>query len=561
MRKRRIGLPILLSLLILLLQEMLFLPSLSSATSLETQDVWMSGFDRQAYRNQNGNSGGFEVEAPERLAMGSPVSVRLLYEADPHQGAVPFHAEVTWGSGFKAGSYSIQLTSEIFSFMTTDTRTFAATRPEFSGGSYTSPTTGRLDLFEMFEVAALTDLWIKFRIVDEKGIILEDEAYDWSNLTTEGTDVYEVTPDSDEIRLDLYVGLSKDDETVSEEEMDQARQMMASGAHDVTFSISTGGGGVLHASATQTVSQADYDPQQAADEAAAYNLYVSSYGKIIGAALNGGTGTVTLKSSLFGGPYLTEHVWQHMFMGAYMAYPNTSIVRTLPVAPATPLPSAEPVPAIPGETPVAGLEEEAEPEPDEDSHPLLPIAAAGAAGTGALGLMGALIAALHARDYAALKPILQQLAKHGGSVGAGTLTVQQLAAPSGEAAASQVAKAASKRFLPFLYLRFHRHTFLLRREIGDTGEGELMRRVKLRFRSEVAVRLNLKREVDALKENGGKEELRIRHPRKAMRGKRNVDIVYLYDEQDMRRDHIPDEKSFQPVTIITHISALDQEGA
>ena len=208
-----------------------------------------------------------------------------------------------------------------------------------------------------------------------------------------------------------------------------------------------------------------------------------------------------------------------------------------------------------------GSEPTSSPEPDEESNPLLPIAAAGAAGTGAIGLMGALIAALHARDYAALKPILQQLAKHGGSVGAGALTMQQLAAPSGEAAASQVAKAASKRFLPFLYLRFHRHTFLLRREIGDTGEGELMRRVKLRFQSEVAVRLNLKREVDALKENGGKEELRIRHPRKAMRGKRNVDIVYLYDEKSMRRDHIPDEKSFQPVTVMTHISAWDQEGA
>ena len=363
MHKRRIGLPILLSLLILLPQTMLFLPSLSSATSVETQDVWMSGFDRQTYRNQNGNTGGFEVEAPERLAMGSPVSVRLLYEADPHQGAVPFHGEVTWGSGFKAGSYSIQLTSELFSFMTTDTRTFAVTRPAFSGGSYTSPTTGRLDLFEMFEVAALTDLWIKFRIVDENGNILEDEAYDWSNLTTEGTDVYEVTPDSDEIRLNLYVGLTKDDETIPETELDQARQLMASGAHDVTFSLSTGGGGVLHASATQTVSQADYDPQQAADEAASYNLYVSSYVKTIGAAFSGGTGTVTLKSSLVGGPYLTEHVWQHMYMGAHMAYPNTSIIRTLPGAPAAPLPFTEPVPAIPGETPVAGLEEEVAPDP------------------------------------------------------------------------------------------------------------------------------------------------------------------------------------------------------
>lgn len=302
----------------------------SSGTGV-TEDVYLSSFARQAYRTQYGNHGGFEVEAPERLAVGSPVSVRLFYQGDPHLGAVPFHAEVTWGAGFRAGTYGIELSADLFSFIASDTRTFQAIRPVFDGGSYTSPTVGMLDVFEVFEVSSLSDLWIKIRVADEDGHVLEDRTFDWTGHTAEGTDSYQVTPDADEICFDLYVGATKDDETVLESEIEQARQLMAAPEHAVTFTLSAAGGATLRSAATQTLSSADYDAAQAATEASNYNLYVTSYVRTAFADLGNTPGTLTMKSSIIGRPYLTDHVWQHAFLGAFMRYPQTSVLRTLPV--------------------------------------------------------------------------------------------------------------------------------------------------------------------------------------------------------------------------------------
>ena len=423
---------------------LLYLVSLLSTTAMaasppKTQDVWFTHFARQDYRNQNGNFGGVEVESPETVAVGTPVSLRLFYQADPNQGAVPFHAEVTWGSGFRAGTYSIQLTADPFAFSTSDTRVFHAERPVFSGGSYVSPTTGRLDLFEMFEVASLSDLWIKFRVVDENGVVLEDRSCDWTGRTVEGTDAYTVTPNAGEINLVMYVGATKDDETVPEEEVDQAKLMMAEPEKAVAFTLSASGGITLRTASPQTLTFADYDPERAAAEAAGYNLYVASYVRNGAAVLGDEPGTLTMRSSILGSPYLTTHVWQHAYMDAYMNYPDTSIVRTLPVtAPSgnTTAGSASDA-ATPDETAESGASDS-----QSELEPVLPLpvplsmpqaAAVGGTGLGAVGLLG-ILAAFHAKDYAALKPVLRQLSELAGATG--LLSAQGMAAPAAETAAS-----------------------------------------------------------------------------------------------------------------------------
>ncbi len=218
-----------------------------------------------------------------------------------------------------------------------------------------------------------------------------------------------------------------------------------------------------------------------------------------------------------------------------------------PASPPVPDPTGIPDPD-PGPVPVPGDRDDGfiDIALDKLADIPVPVAAAGG-GAGALCAVVAAWVLLHHKDYLALKPLLAQ-------IGNAALALDALPALASEEAARQAAvtgvETAGRKFLPLLYFKYRACTFIVE-DKGEDGE-HLLRKVRLRFRNGARLKLDLMEDMGRLTAAAAKKkpELLVRHPRKAMRNKRDVEIEYRYGGTGMLRDHFEDEDAFVPNRVI-----------
>jgi hypothetical protein len=118
------------------------------------------------------------------------------------------------------------------------------------------------------------------------------------------------------------------------------------------------------------------------------------------------------------------------------------------------------------------------------------------------------------------------------------------AAPGGTGAAAG-ASSVSKLKYPFIYLRLRKYSLLLGLKNEDRI-GKLLKKQKLLFKSGSKTVMDLGGALD----DETYESYKIRHPKKAMNGKKDVTIAYMNSETIIGQDHFDSKDDFVNIKYI-----------
>jgi hypothetical protein len=213
--------------------------------------------------------------------------------------------------------------------------------------------------------------------------------------------------------------------------------------------------------------------------------------------------------------------------------PNAEIVPSLSPSPSFPVtPSAQPVPSAITEGPTAPQTPASSAETAKTGNRMMPVAVAGMTAAAVVVLAvggGGIFLAVNAAEVAEVVKL------------AATATSTHSAASSG-------ASGAGKLRYPFVYFKLRKYSFVLGLKDGD-GIGKLLQKVRLPLKSGEKAVMDI---TNTMKDDTY-SDYKIRHPKKAMNGKKDVTIAYMNSETIIGQDHFDSKDDF------VNVKYLDRE--